>query len=90
MIHASTQVPWHVRRIVSRILGISENQVRVIKERVGGGFGAKQDIVVGDDDLVERINGGFLDFDATDDRVHGRQEGAHFHGYYGDYCFLPL
>jgi hypothetical protein len=31
-----------------------------------------------------------LDFDATDDRVHGRQEGAHFHGYYGDYCFLPL
>jgi len=31
-----------------------------------------------------------LDFDATDDRVPGRQEGAHFHGYYGDYCFLPL
>ena len=31
-----------------------------------------------------------LDFDATDDRVHGRQAGAHFHGYYGDYCFLPL
>ena len=31
-----------------------------------------------------------LDFDATDDRVHGRQEGRHFNGYYGDYCFLPL
>lgn len=31
-----------------------------------------------------------LDFDATDDRVHGRQEGRHFHGYYGDWCFLPL
>ena len=31
-----------------------------------------------------------LDFDATDDRVHGRQQGAYFHGYYGDYCFLPL
>jgi len=31
-----------------------------------------------------------LDFDATDDRVHGRQEGRFFHGYYGDYCFLPL
>jgi putative selenate reductase molybdopterin-binding subunit len=46
VIHASTQVPWHIRRIVSRILGISENQVRVIKERVGGGFGAKQDIVL--------------------------------------------
>jgi putative selenate reductase molybdopterin-binding subunit len=46
IIHASTQVPWHIRRIVSRILGISENQVRVIKERVGGGFGAKQDMVL--------------------------------------------
>jgi len=31
-----------------------------------------------------------LNFDATDDRVHDRQEGAHFHGYYGDYCFLQL
>ena len=31
-----------------------------------------------------------LDFDATDDRVHGSQVGAYFHGYYGDYCFLPL
>lgn len=31
-----------------------------------------------------------LDFDATDDRVHGRQEGRFFHGYYGDFCFLPL
>ena len=31
-----------------------------------------------------------LDFDATDDRVHGGQEGRHFHGYYGDWCFLPL
>ncbi len=31
-----------------------------------------------------------LDFDATDDRVHGMQEGRFFHGYYGDFCFLPL
>ncbi len=31
-----------------------------------------------------------LDFDATDDRVHGNQEGRFFHGYYGDWCFLPL
>jgi hypothetical protein len=30
-----------------------------------------------------------LDFDGTDDRVHGQQEGRFFHGYYGDYCFLP-
>lgn len=31
-----------------------------------------------------------LDLDATDDRVHGQQEGRYFHGYYGDWCFLPL
>jgi len=31
-----------------------------------------------------------LDFDATDDAVHGRQEGRFFHGYYDSYCFLPL
>ena len=48
VLRASTQVPWHVRRIVARVIGISENKVRVIKERVGGGFGAKQDIVVED------------------------------------------
>ena len=31
-----------------------------------------------------------LDFDATDDPLHGRQEGRFFHGYYGQYCYLPL
>lgn len=31
-----------------------------------------------------------LDFDATDDAVHGKQVGRFFHGYYGNYCFLPL
>ena len=31
-----------------------------------------------------------LDFDATDDAVHGRQAGRFFHGYYDHYCFLPL
>ena len=31
-----------------------------------------------------------LDVDATDDRVHGGQEGRFFHGYYDHYCFLPL
>lgn len=31
-----------------------------------------------------------LDFDNTDDPVHGRQEGRFFHGYYDKYCFLPL
>jgi len=31
-----------------------------------------------------------LDLDATDDPVHGEQEGRFFHGYYGCYCYLPL
>jgi hypothetical protein len=31
-----------------------------------------------------------LDFDATDDPLHGNQEGAYFHGYYKNYCYLPL
>ncbi len=48
--------------------------------------------------LVERFIASFaqaptelvLDFDATDDRIHGLQEGRFYHGYYGDWCFLPL
>ena len=35
----------------------------------------------------ERI---WLDLDATDDPLHGHQEGRFFHGYYGHYCYLPL
>jgi len=31
-----------------------------------------------------------LDLDTTDDIIHGKQEGRFFHGYYGDYCYLPL
>jgi hypothetical protein len=48
--------------------------------------------------IVEQFIGSFkkapkkliLDFDATDDAVHGQQEGRFFHGYYDHYCFLPL
>jgi hypothetical protein len=31
-----------------------------------------------------------LDVDATDDPLHGNQEGRYFHGYYAEYCYLPL
>jgi putative selenate reductase molybdopterin-binding subunit len=48
VIRASTQVPWHLRRIAAKVLGIKENRIHVIKERVGGGYGAKQDIVLED------------------------------------------
>lgn len=46
IIHASTQVPYHLRRIVASLIQAPENKIRVIKERVGGGFGVKQDIVL--------------------------------------------
>ncbi len=42
---SSTQIPFHVRRIVSNALGIPKSQVRVLKPRIGGGFGAKQTAV---------------------------------------------
>lgn len=39
------------------------------------------------DEAPEQI---ILDLDATDDPLHGHQEGRFFHGYYGGYCYLPL
>lgn len=48
VIHASTQVPFHLRRIVAKVCGIEENKIHVIKEKVGGGYGSKQDILVED------------------------------------------
>lgn len=39
---SSTQIPFHVRRILSNALGIAKSKIRVIKPRIGGGFGAKQ------------------------------------------------
>ena len=39
------------------------------------------------DEAPERL---ILDFDATDNPLHGEQEGRFFHGYYGHYCYLPL
>lgn len=42
---SSTQVPFHVRRILSNALEIPKSKIRVIKPRIGGGFGAKQSVV---------------------------------------------
>ena len=42
------------------------------------------------DQFAEPPEALILDFDATDDRVHGLQEGRFFHGYYDACCFLPL
>ncbi len=48
IITTSTQVPFHCRRIVAQTLGIPVQRIRVIKPRIGGGFGAKQEIVAED------------------------------------------
>ena len=42
---SSTQVPFHVRRILATALEMKKSQIRVIKPRIGGGFGAKQSAV---------------------------------------------
>lgn len=39
---SSTQIPYHVRRHLSRVLSIPKSKIKVIKPRVGGGFGGKQ------------------------------------------------
>lgn len=42
---SSTQIVFHVRRIISNALGIPKSRIRVAKPRIGGGFGAKQTVV---------------------------------------------
>jgi len=45
IIRTATQVPYHVRRVVAEILDIPVGKIRVIKPRIGGGFGGKQEIL---------------------------------------------
>ena len=47
-IRTSTQVPFHVRRIVAARLQMDAGRIRVIKPRIGGGFGAKQEVLIED------------------------------------------
>ena len=48
VIVTSTQVPFHVRRIVAQTLKLPIKRIRVIKPRIGGGFGGKQEILLED------------------------------------------
>jgi putative selenate reductase molybdopterin-binding subunit len=48
MVRTSTQVPFHVRRIIAPLLGLPVRRIRVIKPRIGGGFGGKQEILIED------------------------------------------
>jgi putative selenate reductase molybdopterin-binding subunit len=48
VIRTSTQVPFHVRRMVAPLLGLPVRQIRIIKPRIGGGFGVKQEMLIED------------------------------------------
>ncbi len=48
VIRTSTQVPFHVRRIVAPLVRLPIKQIRVIKPRIGGGFGNKQEMLIED------------------------------------------
>ncbi len=48
VILTSTQVPFHARRILAPLLGLKPKQIRVIKPRIGGGFGGKQEVLIED------------------------------------------
>ncbi len=48
VIRTSTQVPFHVRRMIAPVLGLPIKRIRVIKPRIGGGFGGKQEMLIED------------------------------------------
>ena len=48
VLRSSTQVPFHARRMVAPLLGLPVKQIRVIKPRMGGGFGGKQEMLLED------------------------------------------
>ena len=48
VVRTSTQVPYHVRRIIAPVIGLPPRRIRVIKPRIGGGFGVKQEVLLED------------------------------------------
>jgi putative selenate reductase molybdopterin-binding subunit len=48
VIRTSTQVPFHVRRMLAPVLQLPVKRIRVIKPRIGGGFGGKQEVLMED------------------------------------------
>jgi len=48
VIRTSTQVPFHARRMLAPVLGLPVKRIRVVKPRIGGGFGNKQEVLIED------------------------------------------
>ena len=53
VITSSTQVPFHVRRMIAPLLGLPAKRIRIIKPRIGGGFGVKQEMLI--EDIVAHL-----------------------------------
>ncbi len=75
VIVSSTQVPFHVRRIVAGLLEVPVHRIRVVKPRIGGGFGVKQEILI--EDLVAMVTHrtgrpAVLEFDREEEFVSSR------------------
>jgi hypothetical protein len=71
--------PWHAT---------AESRYKKIVAKVGGIDRLMVDLFLqAHEQAPEQI---WLDLDATDDPLHGEQEGRFFHGYYRHYCYLPL
>ncbi len=48
VVRSSTQVPFHIRRMLAPLIGLPVKRIRVIKPRIGGGFGNKQEMILED------------------------------------------
>ena len=48
VVRTSTQVPFHIRRMLAPLIGLPAKRIRVIKPRIGGGFGNKQEMILED------------------------------------------
>lgn len=48
VVRTSTQVPFHIRRMLAPLIGLPVKKIRVIKPRIGGGFGNKQEMILED------------------------------------------
>ncbi len=48
VVRTSTQVPFHVRRQIAPVIGLPIKRIRVVKPRIGGGFGGKQEFLMED------------------------------------------
>ncbi len=75
VIVSSTQVPFHVRRIIARVIDVPVHRIRVIKPRIGGGFGVKQEVLIEDLPALVTMRTGrpaVLEYDRAQEFVSAR------------------